>query len=376
MSASEIFSDESRRAHAEILTRVVSERRPGALDISGCPAPLDLCELALRFALLPRLVARTDLVPLAPELRTKFEAWRVDYEERAAARAAEAFVLSSLLRSEGIEHVFLKGAGLAAHGVAAVAGDRHTDDIDLLVPSERREDVLRLIADVGYAPDHDSALPAVGGGTIADQEFTTSTHSELGLVSPRGVRLDLHWRVPDAAVGRFEDVLEHTVLAGPSGGAIPVPSPPMLLAQICDHVVVHHRARPAYLPRHTADLVDLVARFGEDLWRQAEGLGDPLALRMSRWLAERAIDGRLPALLLFPPRPMQAGLEAAAELIDVVDRVRRDLREDPRRIARKVVPSREFVASSYGIAPDDPRIPLCYVHRLVTLRFLFKPLRG
>ena len=295
---------------------------------------------------------------------------------RAGARAAEAFVLSTALTRLDIRHVFLKGAGLAAHGVSLVIGDRHTDDIDLLAPAESRDDVIEAIAELGYAPDHDSELPAVGGGTLADQEFTTSAHAEMALISPRGVRLDLHWFVPHAGTTDFSEVIARTVMAGPEGGQIPVPAPPLLLAQICDHVVLHHRARPAYLPRHVADLVDLIDTFGVELWDEAAPLGNPTALRFSRLLLELTQRDRLPASVLFPPPGVQASLEATAELVDVLSRASRDLRADPRRLYRKLVPSREFVANSYGLDPDDPRIPLCYLHRLVTLRFLFRPLRG
>lgn len=359
-----------------MLAHAVASRGTAPIDLSNVPDPSALFDLARRFAILPRLVFRLDLATVPEAFRADVEHWRTDYAERASARAAEAFVLSTLLRAEQIEHVFLKGAGLAAHGASVTPGDRHTDDVDLLVPANQRDEIMPIIEGLGYVLDLDSALPAVGGGTIADQEFTTSTHSELGMVSPRGVRLDLHWYVPDAAVSGFDDVMRHTVPAGPDGGQIPVPIPALLLAQVCDHIVVHHRARPAYLPRHIGDLVDLDATFGPAVWRDAEALGDKRALRASKWLLDRTLSGRLSPQLLFPPGILQTGLEAAAELVDVMGRVRRDLRADPRRVIRKVVPTREFVASSYGIAPDDPRIPLCYLHRLITLRFLFKPLRG
>ena len=376
MSGLDFFGDDSRRRHKSLLLDSILSRTSGEISAKDVTSFDELIELATRFALLPRLVSRLDVQSVDREFLATVNAKSVDSAARASARAAEAFVLTTVLSRIGVPHVFLKGAGLAAHAVATVPGDRHTDDIDLIAPVDARASVLGAIADLGYQADLDSELPSVGGGTVAEQDFTTSSHAEMGLISPRGVRLDLHWFVPDAGTTNFADVLERAVFAGPEGGQIPVPDPALLLAQICDHVVLHHRARPAYLPRHLADLVDLIDTFGPGLWSEAAELGHSGSLRFSKLLLDLAQTGKLPSAVLFPPRSVQASLEASAELLDVLGRAGRDIRADPKRLVRKLIPSREYVANSYGIAPDDPKIPLCYLHRLVTLRFLFRPLRG
>lgn len=356
---------------AAILTREV-----GVLRIDGVSEPGSLFDLAREYALFPRLCTRIDISHLTPDLSEIVQASLEDQALRAAARFAEAHILSTLLEAESVPHVFLKGAGLAAHAVQVASGDRHTDDIDVVVPIESRDLVLEVLATLGYVADLDSHLPSVGGGTLGEQDFTTSEHAEMGLISPRGVRLDLHWFVPDAGVSDLATLLQHTVKAGPDGAKIPVPSPALLLAQICDHVVVHHRARPAYLPRHLSDVVDLIATFGPELWQEARPLGSRRALDLTKWFYDGLHAESAAVRLLAPPPGVRALWEAGAEVLDVAARVRRDVREDPRRIVRKLAPAREFVAASYGLSEDDPRLPLCYVHRLVTLRFLFHPLRG
>jgi hypothetical protein len=372
----DLDGDDSRRLHRHVIQQVILSQELGALsldDVSDLPA---LFELAREYALLPRLCSRVDTRSLSKELRGFIRDIVEDSSARAAARSAEAHLLSMLLSRASVKHVFLKGAGIAAHAVQVLSGDRHTDDVDVVVAPGDRATVLEILETLGYVADLDSHLPAVGGGSLSEQGFTTSDHAEMGLISPRGVRLDLHWFVPDAWVSDLEELLLHTRPAGPEGGQIPVPIPALLLAQICDHVVVHHRARPAYLPRHLADVTDLLAAFGPQLWLAAAPLGSQAALRFTKWLYDATVQERPAVRLIAPSARTRAIWDASAEVFDVIDRAQRDLREDPRRILRKLAPAREFVAASYGIAEDDRRLPLCYVHRLVTLRFLFHPLRG
>lgn len=220
------------------------------------------------------------------------------------------------------------------------------------------------------------ARPGIDGRPVAEQEIRAGDHAAPGLVSPRGVAVDLHHEVPDSKFGTYEEVRAHTIPVMHHGRALRVPEPALLCAHVCEHVVRHHFLRPRYLPRHLADLASLRAAAGDGLWARANRFADPVSVRLSRALLEASRVSYLPRRALLPSPSAQMGLEAVWETLEAVGRVRRDLLVDPRRLGRKLVPAREFVAASYGTEPDDPKLPLLYAHRLVTFRWLLRPFRG
>lgn len=327
----------------------------------------DVLARAERLAVGPRVASRLEPDPYVTERNAEANA-------RAALRVHGAREVGAVLDRAGIQALLMKGAALAALGVGAELGDRHSDDVDVLVPEGHRSAAEAALGRAGYVRADAVTRPAVDGRPVAAQEVRAGDHAAPCLVSPTGVHVDLHDRVPDARLGTFAAFDGYTQQ---TADAATIPTPAALLAQLCDHVVVHHQARPSYLARHVADLVSLEARFGDAIWTAARPLCFPVAWQVSRallWLART--NPSAAAGVLVPSERSRVAVEMAWEALDVAGRVRRDLFNDPSRLARKLVPARSYVAASYDVAPDDPRLPLLYVHRLVTFRWLTRPFYG
>ncbi len=277
---------------------------------------------------------------------------------------------------EDVRVLVLKGGALLSAGYPGPSA-RHTDDADLLVhPRDRRRALERLEVGLGYRIEPRFMEAGVDGRPL-EEHVRDDYHAAAVRLSPRGTAVDLHTEIP--GTGRdpetwFDDLWSRRRVLQVGRAEVAVPSWPDLIAQLCDHVVVHHGARPRNLARHIADLsvVGADTAVTEDDFRAARDLGDPIALAVSLALVNAALaEGDPPARLaaVFPHPSLERAYDLALEVHEARARLRRDL-ANPRLLARKLVPVREFVARSYGVDPDDPRLPFLYAHRLVTFRWL------
>jgi putative nucleotidyltransferase-like protein len=84
------------------------------------------------------------------------------------------------LNGAGIETMVLKGASLSllAYGSAGV---RPMDDVDVLVPIERRVDAVEVMRAAGWRSEK------------ADAEAWARVHHSMGIHGPEGGNMDLHW---------------------------------------------------------------------------------------------------------------------------------------------------------------------------------------
>jgi hypothetical protein len=79
---------------------------------------------------------------------------------------------------------------------------------------------------------------------------------------------------------------------------------------------------------------------------------------------------------LLPDARISRVIESVIEAGRSARRIGRDVRTNPLRLARKVVPARRFMSATYGVSEFDRRLPLYYLHRLLSLRWLRNPYRG
>lgn len=367
-------SDESRRV-AEVLLRCAVAAEPRSVE----------CE-----ATVCTVLERASAVGLAPRVASRLKRTRSDEDGAATADAAlaeftahgtlqlvELGAVSDILKRAGIASIVLKGAAMLLRGVRAELGERHMDDVDLLVPAASLTRSTELLLAHGYRLAERMSRPGIDGRPVAEQEVRAGDHAAPGMISPRGVAIDLHHHVPDSALGTFDALRAHCDTVSFAGSALLVPRPGPLFAMVCEHVVRHHACRFRYLLRHVADMAQFERTYGAAIWQEAAPFAAPGALRASRALRD-FVEGRpeLAARLLIPRPAAWTALDLVWEASEMAARFGRDVRTDPRRIARKLVPAREFVAASYGTSPNDRRLPLLYVHRLLTFRWLTRPLRG
>lgn len=202
----------------------------------------------------------------------------------------DAAAVVDALEHAGIRTLLLKGAAL----LDAYGGDwgaRPMYDVDVLVPSERAEAAIELLAARGWAPEQEqSASWLRWRGRLRRQGW--------GFVLGDG-RLDLHWHVYSEAIGARADeqFWAHSRVVDLAGTSARVLAPADLLVHLLLHGTVSANAP---VVQWVADSVMVLRHAGDD-----PGFADDVAATARR-LAElssvaRALDaiGRLldPALV-------------------------------------------------------------------------------
>jgi Uncharacterised nucleotidyltransferase len=307
-------------------------------------------------------VAASVPAPLLARLRA--EAARVATRNatllRAAGRACQ------LLAADGVEVMALKGTGLAVHA-SRYFSIRHQSDVDLLVARERARVAARLLLAGGFAPAPAYAhLVGLDGRSPLDETSPLPPgHHLLPLVSPEGATVELHFELP----GRLPPEALEAVWAGTSvgPGGIRTSGKDALLGLLCAHVHVHHEREPAFLLRHVADVVVLVAA-GGSLERARRAFGP--SVDASRLLVEEA------RCSVGEPGRRAAGLAEAA-LAGRHWRLRHPVAAW--RIAfrgrwamlldgglQALCPSPRFMAQRYGMSVRSPLLPLAYPWRFLS----------
>jgi hypothetical protein len=161
---------------------------------------------------------------------------------KRAAGALEA------LAEAGIETMVLKGASLSllAYGSPGV---RPMDDVDVLVPIERRADAVEAMRAAGWAPEK------------ADSEAWAKVHHSMGIDGPEGGNVDLHW-FSLWQPAREEPLWRGAVPLELSGVRTLAPCPADQLLLVCVHGTPWSPLPPF---RWIADAATVIRSAGDDL---------------------------------------------------------------------------------------------------------------
>jgi hypothetical protein len=202
-----------------------------------------------------RIASRLDSAALAAELGAEGAAALLAARAAAAAAAllveAAAREVAALAAALDQPLVLLKGAALAALGVAA-AGSRRAGDLDLLAPAGREGVLQAALLARGFAP---TGLPG-------------HEHQLPPLRAPSGAVVEVHRMVLGVrpAGGRSATLadLDGRGWLEPAPGlpaGLRVPARPVLAAHALVHGLAHHGHQPEGYPlaRTLADLADLGA---------------------------------------------------------------------------------------------------------------------
>jgi len=205
------------------------------------------------------------------------------------------------LAEAGIPSLLYKGAALVASGAYVEPGARRMDDADLLVPTGRAPEAVRVLRDAGFVPWTEWTPEKVGWA-----DATAFDDPE----SPPGIPLvvDLHWRV-DYGRLRFGARAGEEILWEGGDLEAGLPAPEAHLAVVAEHLVKHLRYKV-----HLVAFADLGLLTGEvEDWdrvarllrhrRLAPGIGALFAV------ARRELGHPLPRELV---RVLEGGGRAAA----------------------------------------------------------------
>lgn len=305
-------------------------------------------------------VAASVPAPLLARLRA--EAARVATRNATLLRAAGR--ACRLLAAGGVEVTALKGTGLAFHA-PRYFGVRYQNDVDLLVARGQVRSAARLLLAGGFvpAPDYAHLVGLDGRAPLDETSPLPPGHHLLPLVSPEGATVELHFELP----GRLPPEALEAVWAGTSvgPGGVRTSGKDALLGLLCAHVHVHHEREPAFLLRHVADVVVLVAA-GGSLERARRAFGP--SVDTSRLLVEET------RCSVAKPGRRAAGLAEAAlagrhwRLRHPVATWRSAFRGRWAMALdggfRAVLPSPRFMAQRYGMGVRSPLLPLTYPWRL------------
>jgi hypothetical protein len=210
---------------------------------------------------------------------------------RNLAAAAETARLCELLRAEGVDALFLKGATLEA----AVYGGpslKHSRDIDVLVAPADAARARELLERRGYTLLH--PLPKLAGHRL-DLVLAHSCEWEFRRAAG-GAVVELHWRLtPNAELGRGLGLSSPRQMAPVAGIDTPTLRREELFAYLCVHGAHHSWSRLKWL----ADLAALIATDGSDadldrLCRAAETAGADRCAGQALLLCETLLGMRVP----------------------------------------------------------------------------------
>ena len=215
--------------------------------------PAGVAELARRFDLGPRIVARHGAARVEERLGPAAEELvRAHRRAVAVGLAGErtALELARRAAASGSDIIFLKGAALRLVAPGA-PGWRPLVDLDVLLDREQGARLRQALVADGWAaaeePGNPQHLPPI--------------------LDPRGTAVDIHFRLRGVRVAAERWATAGELLAAglcrPAGladGAW-VPRPPLLAAHLAAHAIEQHGSRPGTYPllRTVADLVDLEA---------------------------------------------------------------------------------------------------------------------
>jgi hypothetical protein len=214
-----------------------------------------------------RALGRSGCV-IPPDTASAFQRSAASAAKHAMRLSVESLQLGQLLKSRGIDALFLKGVTvtLLAYGDPTV---RHAKDIDLLVPPASIDQTVALLHEAGYVPSFDLESVPVQRRAL----WVRYTKSMDWVHSRSGVFLELHWRLTDAPLLHDKPgvVARQTVAVAP-GRSIDTLDTEHLLAYLCVHGAAHGWMRLKWL----ADVYALLpheAQACETIYRSLQQLG-------------------------------------------------------------------------------------------------------
>lgn len=244
----------------------------------------------------------------------------------------ETLRIAAALDGAGIVHRFLKGAPLGARAYGNPLLKRSWD-IDLLVlpvDAERTAALLGLLDYTPHLPDR----------PLDEEEFDrwSQVSKEAELKSPRGTRVELHWRVSD-----HRQLLGQITAASPTEPvrllgerSVATFADPVNLAYLAVHGSAHAWSRLKWIADFNALLHSLIQDDRRDMIEQASARGVGEALSAALALAAQLF-GNCPQALPIdrPPRLVVAAFAALAD-------------QDPTRIEAIASRARWSLANSWG----------------------------
>lgn len=271
------------------------------------PLPLDgeeALSIARALDLGARIAARNDRAVLAAEIGAEAAEELLAIRRAAAAGglALSASIAEVVTAAEnlGLPVVFLKYAALELSG-RLLAGSRAAGDVDVLVPSERAQELQQALCGRGYAV----------AGSEEEHQLPALVHPRFGAVEVHRSILGL--RLDGVRSASYSDLAERKLLeALPAkhlldSATIPVRS--VLAAHAIVHGIGQHGGQPRAYPflKMVADLLDL----GVELQAKAE---------IATWLSSDVSGEEIAALFelaneLAAGRPRTDGERGAAVLL-------------------------------------------------------------
>ncbi|WCM29423.1 nucleotidyltransferase family protein [Sphingomonas sp. QA11] len=220
----------------------------------------------------------------------------------ALKNAGEALRLQNLLEETGIEPLFLKGSALAIRAYGSIAV-RDSIDIDMVVAPADVARAWTVLNQAGYSMTAPSRPLPPG----ALRTYQTISKDSVHVHSERRVRVELHWRLSDAAgEAGMPPVSDHRMVEVPGSGALRTLADPALFTYLCVHGSGHAWARLKWL----ADIAALLGTSedgGAGLWAAAQAGGAARPAASAIMLANAAFGTPFPPGFV-PPRSLRLAL--------------------------------------------------------------------
>ena len=288
----------ARLARVEPTADDVERARALAAGPVDWPRVLRLAEHHGLAPLLHANVSRIDVPSLPRDVRTRLRYARLSFVSADLARYEAWLRVCRAFDERGIPVLTLKGfpVVLATYGEL---GLRPVGDLDLLVHQRNVPAAIALLQELGYDlwRDWQLALRHVG------LDYVLRHTAEVGLSSPRGIEVDLHWRANDGDKAPSTDAL---IVAADririDGQDVLVPSPDLAMVLLLLHGQKSAWARLRWL----VDVAEGMEKLSQaDFRKMADrlaALGMLSALANALWLIE-SLWGRLPVhCRSFPPQ--------------------------------------------------------------------------
>ena len=206
--------------------------------------------------------------PIPGDVAATFQQLSAAAAKQAMRLSVESLRLSQLLKSRGIDALFLKGVTVTvlAYGDPTV---RHAKDVDLLVPPSAVEETLACLREAGYMPtfDLDAVPPQRRALWFRYTKSMDWVHADMGAL------LELHWRLTDAPLLHdIPDPAARQAVAIMPGREIETLDDDHLLGYLCVHGAAHGWMRLKWL----ADVYALLpheAHAAEETYRRLLQVG-------------------------------------------------------------------------------------------------------
>ncbi|MFA6115994.1 MAG: nucleotidyltransferase family protein [Sphingomonas sp.] len=207
----------------------------------------------------------------------------------ALRNTGEALRLQVLLEKVGIEPLFLKGSALAVRAYGSIAV-RDSVDIDMVVSPGDVARAWTVLDEAGYEMTAPSRPLPPGALRTYQAISKDSAHHHR----QRKVRIELHWRLSDAASDTgMPPASDRRMVQIPGAGALRTLTDPPLFTYLCVHGSGHAWARLKWL----ADIAALLGTSedgGASLWAAAQAAGATRPAASAIMLANAAFDTPLP----------------------------------------------------------------------------------